>query len=134
MIEKLVKVCYTVDKNWAKRGRFMKKIVTLLLSLVCLIALVACNPKADEERVYFVGKVIEVYDGRCLLEVTNNGNQGIASGDVVVVNTDIENCPTYAVGDFLRIEFDGTMALSYPPQILRVYAIAKTDAIGNGIA
>ncbi len=111
----------------------MKKIVTLLLSLVCLIALVACNAKDDKEKVYFVGKVIEVYEGRCLLEVTNNGNQGIASGDVVVVNTSIENCPTYAVGDFLRIECDGTMALSYPPQILRVYDIDKTDAMGNSI-
>lgn len=111
----------------------MKKIIALLLTLVCLATLVACNINDEKGQPYFIGKVIEVYEESCLLEVTNNGNQHLASGDVVVVNTNIENCPTYAVGDFMRIEFDGTMAESYPPQILKVYSIDKTDGIGNSI-
>lgn len=111
----------------------MKKCLALLLTLVCLVTLVACNTKNDEGQAYFVGKVIEVYEKSCLVEVTNNGNQHLTLGDEVVVNTNIENCPTYAVGDYLRIEFDGTMAESYPPQILKVYAIDKTDSTGNSI-
>ena len=108
----------------------MKKIIALLVTLGCLFSLIACNTHDEKEHPYFVGKVIEVHEGSCLLEVTNNGNQQLASGDVVVVNTKIDNCPTYAVGDFLRIEFDGTMAESYPPQIFKVYAIDKTDGMG----
>ena len=111
----------------------MKKFIAVFLTIVCLATLVACSTNDDKGQPYFVGKVIEVYEDSCLLEVTNNGNQHLASGDVVVVNTDIDNCPTYAIGDFLRIEFDGTMAESYPPQILKVSSIDKTDGIGNSI-
>ena len=46
-------------------------------------------------------------------------------GDKVVVNTDVLNCPSFDVDDYLRISFDGKMALSYPPQVLCVYSIKK---------
>ena len=118
----------------------MKKCLALLLTLVCLVALVACNTNSDEQSqnnakpAYFVGKVTKTLENACLVEVTDEGNYGrLAVGTAVEVPTNIENCPDYAVGDYLRIEFDGTVAESYPPQVLHVLAIDKTDNTGNSI-
>lgn len=82
------------------------------------------NGKYDGEQAYFKGKVIEKYENNCLVEVTDNGNQRFMLSDKVVVKTDIEGCPDYAVGDYLKIEFDGMVAESYPMQILNVFSIA----------
>ena len=79
----------------------------------------------DTEKPYFMGKVLEKYDDRCLLEITDTGNGHFTVGDKVIVNTNIKNCPQFDVGDYLRISFDGKMALSYPPQVLTVYSIIK---------
>lgn len=128
----------------------MKKCLALLLTLVCLVTLVACNANSDDQSqnnakpAYFIGKVTETYEAACLVEVTNNGNYGnLAVGTAVQVSTNIENCPEYAVGDYLRIEFDGTVAETYPLQVLHVLSIVqfdetvatsdKTDSTGNSI-
>lgn len=90
-------------------------------------------PTAPIEHSYFVGKVLEKYEKSCLLLVTDTGNQRFMSSDKVVVNTDIGECPDYKTEDYLRIEFDGVIAESYPPQILGVFAVEKTDSTGKVI-
>ena len=121
----------------------MKRFFALCLALLCVLTLVACG-EADEaieanvatdgvELAYFVGKVIEVYDTTALLEVSNRGNQDFATGDKVVVNTAIEGAPAFAAGDYLKVVFDGKIAKSYPPQVLNVLDISKTDREGNPI-
>ena len=110
----------------------MKKCLALLLTLVCLTTLVACGIKGYQPP-YFSGKVIEKYENSCLIEVTNTGNGHLSIGEKVEVKTSIDNCPNYEVGDYLRIVFDGTVAESYPPQILNVKDICKTDSTGNSI-
>lgn len=74
---------------------------------------------------YFTGRVVEILDERCLLEVTDTGNQNFALGEKIYASTNIENCPEIKIGDVLKIEFDGCMALSLPPLVFRVYAITK---------
>ena len=114
----------------------MKRFLSLILILSCICVLVACNSNdggSDILNPYFTGKVIEMYDKGCLLEVTDIGNDHFAIGDKVQVNTNIANCPEYNVGDFLRISFDGKVAESYPPQITKVFIVSKTDADGNSI-
>ncbi len=83
------------------------------------------NGMYNGEKAYFKGKVIEKYENSCLVMVTDNGNQRFMSSDKVVVKTDIEGCPDYAVGDYLKIEFDGMVAESYPMQILNVFSITS---------
>ena len=90
-------------------------------------------PTAPIEHSYFVGKVLEKYEKSCLLLVTDTGNQRFMSSDKVVVNTDVSECPDYNTEDYLRIEFDGVVAESYPPQILGVFAVEKTDSTGKVI-
>ena len=80
---------------------------------------------------YFTGKVLEIYENSCLVEVTDTGNGNFYLGERIIVNTNIEGAPKYTVGDHLRISFDGKVALSYPGQVLNVYSVVKTDANGN---
>lgn len=123
----------------------MKKIIAVFLTLVCLVSLVACQNGENENEgnkgnegndilnPYFTGKVVEIYDSGCLLEVTDKGNWNFSIGDKVQVNTKIENCPKYSVDDYLRISFDGIVAESYPPQIHGVTIVSKTNNTGNSI-
>ena len=110
----------------------MKRFIFAILILTCIGALVACN-SGDDMNPYFTGKVIEVYEKGCLLEVTDIGNGNFGLGNKVKVNTDISTCPAYDVGDFLRISFDGKVAESYPPQITTVFIVSKTDGAGNRV-
>ena len=82
---------------------------------------------------YFTGKVLEINEKGFLLEVTNTGNGCFAVGERVQVNTDLSRCGKYSVGDYLRISFDGKVALSLPPQVACVTSICKTDSEGNCI-
>ena len=98
----------------------MKKLAVWLLSLICLFALISCGAKKEKNDVlnpYFTGKVLEIYENSCLVEVTDTGNGNFFVGEKVVVHTDASNSPEYAVDDSLTISFDGKVALSYPPQI-----------------
>lgn len=113
----------------------MKKLISVLLVSACLVAICACQKKPegplDTENPYFTGKVIEIIDKGCLMEITHSGNGTFPIGEKMIVNTNIESCPKYAVGDHLRISFDGKVALSYPGQVLTVFSVVKTDANGN---
>ena len=113
----------------------MKKILLICTVLACFAMLVACNQlpaELDIQNPYFTGKVIGIEeDGKCLMEVTNTGNGNFYVGERIIVNTNVKDCPKYAIGDHLRISFDGKVALSLPGQVLNVYSVVKTDADGN---
>ena len=110
----------------------MKKCLALLLILVLMATLVACGYKGHQLP-YFAGKVIEKHENVCLMEVTHTGYGHLSVGDEVEVNTSINNCPNYEVGDFLKVFFEAPMTDSNPPQILNVFAIEKSDSTGNSI-
>ena len=115
----------------------MKK--TLFLIFICLSALVACNISDEQSQnnaqpAYFVGEVIENYGTGCIVEVANAGNcTALPLGSIAHVSTNIENCPELEVGDYIKVVFDGTIAESYPPQIMHVSSIEKTDSTGKSI-
>ena len=87
----------------------------------------------DESAPYFVGKIVEKNERGFLLKITDSGNGSFCVGEAVQVNVDASGYPDYAVGDHLRIAFDGKVALSYPPQVTSVTSIRKTDSQGNDI-
>ena len=113
----------------------MKKLISILLISVCLVAICACQKKPQEpldtENPYFTGKVIEILDKGCLMEVTHSGSGTFPIGEKIIVNTNLQNAPKFGVGDHMRISFAGKVALSYPGQVLGVYSVTKTDANGN---
>lgn len=104
----------------------MKRYLLLMMSIICILFLVACNSN-ETSTAYFNGKVVEAYDGSCLMEVSDKGNQQLDVGSKVVVYTNIEACPDYIVGDYLTVNYDGAVAESYPPQILKVSSIEKKN-------
>lgn len=85
----------------------------------------------NEIHPYFVGKVLEKYEKGCLLEITDKGNQLMETGTMVTVNTHLDGCPEYSAGDYLRVEFDGTVAETYPLQIFKVIAIDLLNSTEN---
>ena len=98
--------------------------------------LVACNSAdsgtsrrsgEDNMNPYFTGKVTEIYDDGCLLEVTDVGNGNFWVGNKVKVNTVIKDCPDYEVGDLLKITFDGKVTRSLPPQVTCVFSVDKSE-------
>ena len=115
----------------------MKQLISVLLIAVCLFSVCACKKQPttpaelDTENPYFTGKVLEMEERGCLMEVTHTGNGNFYVGEKIIVNTNIKGCPKFAVGDHLRISFDGKVALSLPGQVLNVYSVVKTDANGN---
>ncbi|MBE6530947.1 MAG: hypothetical protein E7679_02490 [Ruminococcaceae bacterium] len=116
----------------------MKKFLAVCLVLACLFSFVACKDKNEEQELdttnpYFTGKVIELGEGRCLIEVTHTGSGCFFVGEQLFVNTSISDCPEYKLGDHLRVSFDGKVALSYPAQVLGVFSILKADSEGNPI-
>ena len=92
-----------------------------------MVSCVPENAAADFHDPHFTGKVLEKYEATCLLEVTHTGNGQFFVGEKLIVNTNIENCPAYKAGDHLTVVFDGKVALSYPGQVLNVYAIHKSS-------
>ena len=110
--------------------------LAILWIISCLFTLVACNSadngasrKVGEDNMnpYFTGKVTEIYDEGCLLEVTDVGNGNFWVGSKVKVNTDIKDCPDYEVGDLLKITFDGKVTRSLPPQVTCVFSVDKSE-------
>ena len=130
---------------YRKDNEDMKRFLALLLAILCVCSLAACRRYAgegmesssrdpletedhrDKINPHFSGRVLEMYEDRCLVEVTDGGNQQIPLGEIYVVNTSVDGCPDYEVGDTLKIVFDGKVALSYPAQILSVYKIQKIN-------
>lgn len=117
----------------------MKKMLLLLLALACLLALIGCKgqvaevpetkPSEDQKvemaEPYFTGKVLEKYDGSCLMEVTEAGSGLLAVGQEVVVHINAPECPDFVVGDTLTVTFDGKMTCSLPPQVVGVAILVK---------
>ena len=90
----------------------------------------SCNNSQTENNAKpasFIGEVIEKYEDSCLVEITENLHSSLRVSDLVVVKTNISNCPKYEIGDYLKIEFDGTIAESYPPQIFNTLHIEKLE-------
>ena len=113
----------------------MKRLISILLSIITLTMLMGCNlgdrVNIDENTPYFTGKVIEIEEDRCLLQITDEGNQYLAKDSTVYVNTSIKDCPDFEVGDHLTVTFSGAVGLSLPPIVFSVLKIQKTTADGQ---
>ncbi len=110
----------------------MKKVIGVILALVCLFSLVACNDptrnyiendivnRGDVEIMdiyYFEGQIDEIYEDSIKVIVLEN-NGSVVSSDLAIVSTkDVVIDFTMQVGDTVGITFEGGVAESYPVQI-----------------
>ena len=109
----------------------MKKTIAFILALICVLGLVGCNSRKDnnlnETSAFFDAKVTEVNEGHLFVEVTDKGSTSLGEGTTVHVSTNFDGYTECAVGDSIRIEFDGLIQELYPPIIPNVVAISKNQ-------
>ena len=122
----------------------MKKMMVLFITIAVVLSLAGCNTnRLDDasklsttpstQKAYFIGKIIEVYEGGYLLTVTNTGNHYFAIGEKVAVDIDNENWSEFSVDNYIRVEFDKGRPTGNPPLIEDKYvcSIKQTDEGGN---
>ena len=110
----------------------MKKLVTLVLALACILALVGCSNRsmnyiiANEPNI--TGIVEEVHDNYIIIFIESDG---YPNGAECKVTLNAENgdgiYSPITVGDEVTIYYNGDIAESDPLQINTVYAILLTE-------
>lgn len=125
----------------------MKKLLSLVLVMVCVMSMLGCNLKSDagqnqagefqkediNTQYFFSAKVLEVDDEYLLLEVFYTGNSSLSNGARVEVLTNVVaagGCPEFVVDEYARVvmarDTDGSSS-----ERLNALAIYKTDETGN---
>lgn len=103
----------------------MKKLIAILLALICLLGLVGCNNRsmnyiiANEPNI--TGVVKENNDNSILIE-NETGEYWVS------LNVENEDSMIhFSIGDEVVVYYDGNIAESYPMQINTVYAITLKE-------
>ncbi len=116
----------------------MKKLITLVLGLVCVLSLAGCNAEGNEVMEDFVGILTNINDDNTtyLVEVTDSGSSNLKVGDRVIVQLVDVGDVEYSVDDYIKVAFDGVVeklaAVSVADKrIQRVFAIEKVDTTGT---
>lgn len=90
----------------------MKRLISVVLILVCVLSMVGCNQKEKPQQknnkvqYFFTAKVIESHEEYLLLEVYDTGNSNLSGGDEIEVSTDVvatKGCPDFSTGEFARV-------------------------------
>ena len=115
--------------SMTKECEFMKKVILSVLVSICMLGTSGCGLNKEHNvnvtPVFFVATVTEVNEGSLLVEVTDNGSTSLREGTAAHVSTDLDGYTGCAVGDSIRIEFDGMIQELYPPIIPNVISITK---------
>ena len=105
----------------------MKKLIALVLALVCVLSLVGCNNRSMnyiiENEPSIMGVVKDTNDNSILIE-NEDGEYWVS------LNAENKDSMThFSIGDEVVVYYDGNIAESYPMQINKVYDITlKTPA------
>ena len=105
----------------------MKKLIALVLTLVCVFGMIGCNNRSMNYIISnepsITGIVKETNENAILIE-NDNGEYWVSLN---VENKD--SVTNFNIGDEVVVYYDGNIAESYPMQINTVYAITlKTPA------
>lgn len=112
----------------------MKRLGALLLALVCMMTLFGCGN--EKRQMYFSASVLEINDGFVKVKCTDAFDSGIPVNAEFSVSTDTVaagGAPKMAVGDPIRVVFNGEIMESEPIQLGIVYAIYLLDENGDAI-
>ena len=118
----------------------MKKIITIVLSQLCIFCLLGCGMQPQQEQkedynvqYFFSGKVMEVSEEHLKLEVFYVGNTNLSEERVVEVSTDVvaaAGCPEFVSGECARVVMARNTE-NVPVERLQALAVYKEDAEGN---
>lgn len=112
----------------------MKKLIAVILVLVCIISLVACDNNSEKgsfkvNDIYqFKATILEIYESSLLVKPAN-GTTELNSSDKIVVSTqNADKSIDWKVGDLVLITYSGVILESYPAQLHQVYMVEKVSS------
>lgn len=120
----------------------MKRLLFFMTALACILAVTGCNKEPNEGssdangQTYFNAAVLELSDGSVKGTCTEPFDSGISVGAEFLVSTDTveaAGAPELAIGDDIRVVFDGRVMESDPLQLGTVFAIYLLDDNGEVI-
>ena len=110
----------------------MKKLLCLVLALLCMAVFVSCKQDNGEELdfspAYFTAEVLEVYEESILVKIIDKGNSSFFDEQVYVRDVNAE--ANYTVGDHVKVRYGGVFPQYDPPQV-GAESIMLTDEKGN---
>ena len=113
----------------------MKKQLFFILILSLILTAAACGTSGSgresksggDETVTFQAIILEIQDGCYLVEPVEGSAELKSADQITIPMTNMNPSPEPEVGDVLEIEYDGTIAESYPAQITKVYSIRVVE-------
>ena len=112
----------------------MKRQLLLILTMSLILLATACGTSrggeskvGGDETVTFQATIIEIQDGCYLVEPVEGSAELNSADRITIPMTNMEPSPEPEVGDVLEIEYDGSIAESYPAQITKVYSIRVAE-------
>ena len=108
----------------------------LLLILILSLILTACGTSSGDgesevggdETVTFQTTILEIQDGYYLVESVEGSAELNSADQITIPMINMNPSPEPEVGDVLEIEYDGSIAESYPAQIVNVYSIRVVES------
>lgn len=100
----------------------MKKHLLLILILSLILTNVACGTSSGDgeakvggdETVTFRATILEIQDGYYLVEPVEGSEELNSADQITIPMINMNPSPEPEVGDVLEIEYDGSIAESYP--------------------
>lgn len=112
----------------------MRKQVLAILVLSLILTVTACGTSSGgesefvgNEKATFQATILEIHDGYYLVEPVAGSTELNSADQITVPMTNMNPSPEPEVGDILEIEYDGSIAESYPAQITNVYSISVVE-------
>lgn len=113
----------------------MKKQLLLILTMSLILLATACGTSSGggesevggNEKATFQATILEIHDGYYLVEPVAGSTELNSADQITVPMTNMNPSPEPEVGDVLEIEYDGSIAESYPAQITNVHSISVVE-------
>ena len=114
----------------------MKKHLLLILTLSLILIIVACGTSSadgesevgGDEAVTFQAAILGIQDGYYLVGPMEGSAELNSADQIIIPMINMNPSSEPEVGDVLEIEYDGSIAESYPAQIGNVYSIRVVES------
>lgn len=116
----------------------MKKLIVLVLTLVCMLGAIGCDGKVNTdtnksteqldkptEQHQFNATILEIYDNHFLVEPCAGMDELKSSDKIEVSIQNIDKSIECKVGDYVLITYDGIILETYPARLNQVYKVEK---------
>ena len=103
----------------------MKKLIALVLALVCVLALVGCNKQNDISQNTDTYIVMEVTESSLLVAEIGEDGKAVEAKQYSVPNA--FHSSNIVVGDRIKIEHNGQILVTFPMQFGRIFSMEYQD-------